>query len=200
MNNTITLHPISAKEPGKSGNELSTTRREFLQGTAILTGTLATGSLLAVFTPTHTWAAEMSVLNEQEAQFILRLTQVIFPHKEMPDAINALAVKDIDAAAADETVAASFRDGMAKLDEAAGGDWFAASAEQQLEAVTANTDSALFSTVRGQCITSLYDNELAYQHFGYQGEAFSKGGYVNRGFNDLKWLPDPPASASPAVL
>ena len=52
--------------------------------------------------------------------------------------------------------------------------------------------------MRGQCITSLYNNEMAFAHFGYPGASSDKGGYINRGFNDLKWLPDPPASASPA--
>jgi len=28
---------------------------------------------------------------------------------------------------------------------------------------------------------------------GYEGESFTKGGYLLRGFNDLDWLPDPPA-------
>jgi hypothetical protein len=26
---------------------------------------------------------------------------------------------------------------------------------------------------------------------GYEGPSFDKGGYLNRGFNDLDWLPDP---------
>ena len=26
---------------------------------------------------------------------------------------------------------------------------------------------------------------------GYEGTSFDKGGYVNRGFNDLDWLPEP---------
>jgi hypothetical protein len=42
----------------------------------------------------------------------------------------------------------------------------------------------------------LYNNPIAWQYFGYQGEAFSKGGYLLRGFNDLKWLPDVPAADS----
>jgi hypothetical protein len=53
--------------------------------------------------------------------------------------------------------------------------------------------------VRAQCITSLYNNDMAFAHFGYEGEAFSKGGYVHRGFNDLTWLPNPPTDASPPV-
>ncbi len=35
--------------------------------------------------------------------------------------------------------------------------------------------------------------------FGYEGEAFSQGGYLHRGFNDLNWLPEPPEEASPKV-
>ena len=38
--------------------------------------------------------------------------------------------------------------------------------------------------------------EIAWAHFGYEGEAFSKGGYLLRGFNDLKWLPEVPSADS----
>ena len=37
-----------------------------------------------------------------------------------------------------------------------------------------------------------YATPLAYAHFGYEGEAFSKGGYLVRGFDELDWLPDVP--------
>lgn len=174
-------------------------RREFLKGTAILTGVIAQGSALSLLAPSLTWAAELSVLNEMEGKFLLRLTQVIFPHKKMPEAINAIAVKDLDAAAKDAATAKDMRDGIAALNKAvAGGDWMKASPADQLAAVKANTALPLFQKVRGQCVTSLYDNQLAYAHFGYEGEAFNKGGYITRGFNDLKWLPNPPAAASPA--
>jgi hypothetical protein len=32
--------------------------------------------------------------------------------------------------------------------------------------------------------------------FGFEGEAFSKGGYLNRGFGSLRWLPDVPLESS----
>ena len=57
--------------------------------------------------------------------------------------------------------------------------------------------SPFFTTVRGKCITSLYDNDMAYKVFGYPGSAWEKGGYITRGFQDLKWLPAPPKDASP---
>lgn len=178
-------------------SELPLARREFLKGSAILTGVLAQGTTLSMLSPSLSWAAELSVLNEAEGKFLMRLTQIIFPHKNMPDAINAIAVKDLDTAAKDAAVAKDLRSGIAELNKAAGGDWLKASPADQLKAVKANTALPLFQKVRGQCVTSLYDNQLAYAHFGYEGEAFGKGGYITRGFDDLKWLPNPPASASP---
>lgn len=177
------------------------TRRQFLGGTAVLTGTLALGSSLALIAPSRSWALELSVFDEAMANKLIKLTQVIFPHKDMPEAINALAVKDLDAlAATDSSIVDGFAEGFVELDEISGGDFLNASANEQLSAVSAATDSLLFKTVHGQCITSLYDNELAWQHFGYEGEAFSKGGYITRGFDDLSWLPDPPVWASPKTL
>ena len=54
-----------------------------------------------------------------------------------------------------------------------------------------------FNAVRGKCITALYDNDIAFVTFGYPGASWDKGGYITRGFQDLKWLPNPPAAASP---
>ena len=39
---------------------------------------------------------------------------------------------------------------------------------------------------------------MAFASFGYEGAAYDKGGYITRGFQDIKWLPDPPKAASPA--
>ncbi len=75
---------------------------------------------------------------------------------------------------------------------------FKASKQRRLEAVKAMEGQDFFNTVRGQCVTSLYDNEMAFAVFGYEGSAWEKGGYLLRGFQDLKWLPAPSAQASPA--
>jgi hypothetical protein len=63
--------------------------------------------------------------------------------------------------------------------------------------VQAIEGNPFFGAVRGQCITSLYDNDMAYKVFGYPGSSWQKGGYITRGFQDLKWLPAPSAEASP---
>ena len=49
-------------------------------------------------------------------------------------------------------------------------------------------DSAFFQTVRGGLVTGLYNQKEVWPLFGYEGESFSKGGYINRGFDDINWL------------
>src|ERR671922_140320 len=79
---------------------------------------------------------------------------------------------------------------LAKLPSAADGSFANASAAKQLEVVKSIQGTPFFTTVRGKCITSLYDNDMAYATFGYQGASYDKGGYIMRGFQDIKWLPD----------
>jgi hypothetical protein len=44
-------------------------------------------------------------------------------------------------------------------------------------------------------INTLYNNPLAFKHFGYGGEEGDTG-YLYKGFNELTWLPEPPLEAS----
>jgi hypothetical protein len=126
------------------------------------------------------------------------LTRHIYPHDTLDDAVYALVVKDLDtAAAADPAVATLLGEGIDGLNKAARGDWLATNAERQFALVEALAGSPFFEKVRGTAVVSLYNNELAFAHFGYEGSAFEKGGYLNRGFNDLTWLPSPPPDASP---
>ena len=179
--------------------QIALTRREFLKGAGILTGTLAASSILAALAPSRAWALELNTLSSAQGDALLQMGKVLYPHKGLPDAVYALLAKDLDGAAAkDPKTAQMLGDGIAALDKAAGGSFATASDAKKLEAVKSLEGTPFFITVRGQCISSLYNNDMAFAHFGYPGSSWEKGGYINRGFNDLKWLPDPPAAASPA--
>jgi hypothetical protein len=54
--------------------------------------------------------------------------------------------------------------------------------------------------VRATTLATLYASPLVYAYFGYEGEAFSKGGYLMRGFNDLRWLPEVPLAGQRAGI
>jgi len=49
-------------------------------------------------------------------------------------------------------------------------------------------DSPFFQTVRGGLVTGLYNQKAVWPLFGYEGESYSKGGYINRGFDDINWV------------
>ena len=173
-------------------------RREFLKGSGLLMGTLASGSLLATLAPSTAWALELKKLSTAEGQTLMAMGRILFPHKKLPDAVYALLAKDLDAKAAGDAGAAKMlQDGIAWLNKSGGGDFAKASEKQRNDIVRGLEGTAFFATVRGQCITSLYDNDMAYAVFGYPGSAWEKGGYITRGFQDLKWLPAPSKEASP---
>jgi len=173
-------------------------RREFLKGYGLLLGTLASGSMLATLAPSTAWALELKKLSTTEGQTLMAMGRTLYPHKKLPDAVYALLAKDLDGKAAGDAGAAKMlQDGIACHNKSAGGDFAKASEKQREDIVRSMEGTAFFGTVRGQCITSLYDNDMAYAVFGYPGSAWEKGGYITRGFQDLKWLPEPSKEASP---
>jgi hypothetical protein len=198
------LVPIELREEGtldRPRTRIVLTRREFLKGTGLLTGTLALTSILGTIAPSRVWAAELATLSTAEGDAILKFARVLYPHKTLPDAVYALVVKDLDTdAAGNAQTAATLREGVTRLNQAADGSFANASEAVRLKIAKGIEASPFFEAVRGKCIGSLYNNDMAFAHFGYPGSSWEKGGYINRGFNDLKWLPDPPLSASPRVM
>lgn len=194
--------PIKVHEdPVQEAPQVSLTRRHLLKGSGVLMGTLAVGSPLALLAPSTAWAVEFKTLTKAQGETLLRMGQVLFPHTKLPDAVYALLAKDLDADASKDAVTAKFlADGIDALNHLCDGSFLKANAARRLQAVKAMEGQPFFNSVRGKCVVSLYDNEMAYAAFGYPGSAWEKGGYITRGFQDLKWLPNPPASASPAPL
>lgn len=178
--------------------DLPLVRRDFLKGSGLLFGSLAAGTLLAGLAPSRAWALELKKLSSAEGTTLMVMGRVLFPHQKLPDAVYALLSKDLDAKAAGDVAAAKqLQEGIAWLNQSASGNFAKASAARKDEIVRGMEGTAFFATVRGQCVTSLYDNDMAYAVFGYPGSAWEKGGYITRGFQDLKWLPAPSKEASP---
>jgi hypothetical protein len=175
--------------------DLPLARREFLKGSGILVGTLASGSVLALLAPSTSWALELKSLSTAEGQCLMAMGRTLYPHKKLPDAVYALLVKDLDAK---DDAMPMLKEGVASLDRDCGGSFVKATPARRLVAVQAIEGRPFFNAVRGQCVTSLYNNDMAFAVFGYEGACWEKGGYITRGFQDLKWLAAPPAAASPA--
>ena len=171
-------------------------RREFLGASGVLTGLIAAGSPLALMVPSRAWAVDLKVLSSTEGATLMAVARTIAPHDKLDDAAYALVIRAVDGdAASDAPTLVMLREGIGKL-----GPGFAAAAEPaRVRALTALESSAFFKTLRTKTLGVLYATPLAYAYFGYEGEAFSKGGYLVRGFNDLRWLPEVPLADSGPV-
>jgi hypothetical protein len=173
--------PVDAQDP--------TARREFLKTTGLLTGVLAAGTPLALIAPARAWAVDLQVFTSAEGRALLMVSRTICPHDKLDDAAYAVVVRSIDAAAAkDRHALAMLRAGLRRI----GADFASAGEAERVRRLKVVERTAFFETLRTDTLATLYTTPLAYAYFGYQGEAFSKGGYLFRGFNDLKWLPEVP--------
>jgi len=201
---TIPIAPVASEfsDCEESGivpkQNLPLARREFLKGSGILMGTLAAGSVLAGLAPSTVWAVELKTLSKAEGETLMAMGRVLYPHKKLPNAVYAILAKDLDGSASgDAGTASMLREGISNLNALAGGNFAKAKADKQLAIVKGMEGSTFFGAVRGQCVTSLYNNDMAFAAFGFPGSSWEKGGYITRGFQDLKWLPAPSKEASP---
>ncbi len=169
-------------------------RRSFMKvATGVITGVIAATSPLAALVPSRAWAVDLGALTDAQGAALLAMIRTIAPHDALDSAAYALVVAALDKdAAASAAVKSDLLTGITTL-----GVGFAQSPESdrvaQLKAIES---SAFFQGVRVKTLLVLYNNPIAFAHFGYEGEAFSKGGYLFRGFNDLKWLPEVPLADS----
>ena len=167
-------------------------RRSFLGGVAGATAIFVSGS--AIIHPIEAWGLEAAALKPESMLTLVKMARDVYPHDRLADRFYALAVKDYDGKAAkDGKVKTMLEDGIAGLDAAAkkkhGVNYAAVGWEiERVKLLTAIEGSAFFQTVRGGLVTGLYNQKALWPLFGYEGESASKGGYVNRGFNDIAWL------------
>ena len=176
--------------------EIPVRRRDFLKTTGVLTGLLAAGSPWSLLAPSRAWAVDLMALTSAQGQALIAVARTIAPHDKLEDAAYAMVIQAVDAEAAqDSALLALLKEGVTTL-----GPGFADAPEaERVEALRKIESSPFFQTMRVKTLQILYATPLAYAYFGYEGEAFSKGGYLYRGFNDLRWLPDVPLADSGPV-
>jgi hypothetical protein len=168
-------------------------RRDFLGASGVLTGLIAAGSPLALLVPSRAWAIDLKALSSTEGATLMAVARTIAPHDKLDAAAYALVIQSIDAdAARDAQLLGMLRAGSRQLGAA-----FASATEAvRVQSLQAVETTPFFQTLRVKTLGTLYATPIAYAYFGYEGEAFSKGGYLLRGFNDLHWLPEVPLEDS----
>ena len=133
-------------------------------------------------------AANLGALNATQAKEMLAMARQLFPHDKLGDEYYWVVVESIDKdMAASPELATRIREGLAQLSKAAGGDFTAVDADKQLEAMKKLEATPFFSDMLNKTQFYFYNSKTVWPKFGYDGSSWEKGGYINRGFNDVEW-------------
>lgn len=164
------------------------TRRQLLSR-SLSAGALAMTGAGFIAAPNAAWAMEVTVITPEQMATLLQMARDIYPHDQVPDRFYAVAVKGYDS----EEQKALVAEGVAALDaaaKAAGFDSYVSAGweEDRVKLLQGIEMTPFFQTVRSGLVTGLYNQKDVWPIFGYQGESFSQGGYIERGFNDIDWL------------
>ena len=174
--------------------QVKMSRRELLatsSASAVALTILPSGMIVGA---NQAWAASAAALRPETFATLVQMSRDIYPHERLADKYYAKVVESFDqAAAGSETDKALFEDGVTGLNEAAKGAHGKLYAELGWEAervalLQAIEKSSFFQRVRGALITGIYNNQEVWPLFGYEGASFAKGGYIERGFDDIDWL------------
>jgi len=173
---------IYERKPGLS-------RRELLKRGGA--GALLVVSGSAVVCPQYAWGLETSALKPETMKTLIQMARDIYPHDQLADKYYAIAVKGHDETAAkDPAHKELIENGIADLDAKAGaGGYTGLGWEDERVAVLRQIEGTpFFQAVRGGLVVGLYNQKEVWPIFGYEGESYSKGGYIHRGFDDIEWL------------
>jgi hypothetical protein len=121
----------------------------------------------------------ISAIGEDAQPTLVRLLRQMYPHEALSDepyvrTANAL----LDDAAAQPGFAAALVQGLADLGSGL-----------DLARVA---ETSFFRELRTRAVMVFYSEREVWELIAYEGPSFEQGGYLQRGFGDLDWLPDPP--------
>ncbi|KEO59866.1 twin-arginine translocation pathway signal [Thioclava indica] len=164
------------------------TRRQLLSRATVAGASFVVGSGFMA-ARNAAWATELTALKPTTFATLVQMARDIYPHDKIDDQYYVKAVKGYDTADMAEEIEA----GIAALDAAARGKGNAsyldtAWEKDRVAILRGMEESPFFQKVRGGLVTGLYNQKAVWPVFGYEGESYSKGGYIDRGFDDIDWL------------
>jgi hypothetical protein len=164
------------------------TRRQLLSRATVAGASFVVGTGF-IASRDAAWATEMDAIKPDTFATLVQMARDIYPHDRVPDENYVVAVKGYDTPDNADMVS----QGIAKLDDLAaqmkGERYLDIGWERdRVDVLRAMEDDPFFQTIRGGLVTGLYNQKAVWPIFGYEGESYSQGGYLHRGFDDINWL------------
>jgi hypothetical protein len=169
-------------------------RRIFLRGAATAVPVVAVAASAGIGIE-DAWATDATTLTPTTLKTLVKVARDIYPHDFLVDSYYITAIKPWDGKAAkDPAVKAMLEDGVRRLDQDAKDRHKVAYVQVPWEAdrivlLQGIEQTDFFKKLRSDLVVSLYNQEEVWPKFGYEGSSAEHGGYINRGFADIDWLP-----------
>ncbi|GAA4684304.1 hypothetical protein [Frondihabitans cladoniiphilus] len=133
-----------------------------------------------------------TALTDEARSTLIRVIRVAFPHDSFPDGPYERTADTILKAAEESTwFRVALTQGLLTLAHLAGGDFRDLDEDAATSVLRRIESTEFFGFIRRTTVLNLYDDPEVWEAVGYEGSSVEKGGYVDRGFNDLDWLPEP---------
>jgi hypothetical protein len=140
------------------------------------------------------WTSALKTLDPATAETLVAILRTLYPHDRLPDRIYRRVVAVFDRMMRESNAAADMIGGaVEQLDGRYPLPFRELSESYRVAALKAIEGTLPFRFLQRTAVRFLYDDVEVWAAFGYEGAAVHLGGYLNRGFDDLDWLPEPPA-------
>ena len=159
-------------------------------------GSMATTVLVALWEIDVTKAAVKIGNSPDDKKLLVKMIREVYPHDRFPDGPYERTADDVINKGNTDDKKVMFSKGIEDLKKAKYVNLNFEKATKHLKKIE-KTD--FFQHVRGTSTVTLYNDKEVWKLLGYEGYSFDKGGYINRGFNDLDWLPDPRIEEHPEL-
>lgn len=191
------MERLSEKPKINTEGTTGLSRRAFLMqggGAAVGLAMVPAAGVAASPAQQSAYAAGFVKLGPDVGKALMRMARDIFPHDKLDEKYYAAVVTPYDQkAATDVEFKKLIADGVSSLNRRAmkryGKPYAEIVSEGERVVVLYDIEqSAFFQKVRGDLLYGIYNNKEAWSFFGYEGSSWEKGGYIDRGFNDIDWL------------
>jgi hypothetical protein len=168
-------------------NQGETSRRRFLVAAIAYSGLISSGMGAALLRASSAWAQAANT----NADELTRMARLLFPHDGIADTVYAEVIDSIlSDAANDASMTDMLKQAVAALNATQNSNWFEIGADDQIKAMKAVENEEFFTAIQGAVMARFYNHPKVWEHIGYPGSSVEYGGYVDRGFDDIDWLPE----------
>lgn len=131
-------------------------------------------------------------LDDATIDRIAHVLRAIFPHDALGDGPYRRSAEAIGAAARESNrTLGVLIEGVRSLDALVDGNFADLDVDEASGVLRHIEQTEFFQLLLTNAVVTLYSDQETWDLLGYEGASFQEGGYINRGFDDLHWLPEP---------